>query len=216
MKRPTAFLFCLLFLKTTWLSAQIVVAADKMNAVYPVVDNPISVVVSDVPDGRLLVTASMGELRKMDTLGHYIWHFCQRTSPEAALALRDTVAGEEVGVMRFRVQNLPKAVPFFGPKQPCANCMYNGDFRAQGGISMVFQNFDFDLKADVVSYDVGYVSPNQDPVEKHNIGGRWNAEVAELVKKARPGDVFYFDNIRYRVSCDPVVREAGGLVFKIK
>lgn len=205
--------FFLLFFEKNAVPAQIVVAAEKMNAIYPAVDNLISVAVSDVPDSNLLVTASIGELTKTDNLGHYCWHFCEWTTRYATLTLRDTVANEEVAVMKFRVQKLPSPVPLLGlPHRGCGN----GEFKAQGGISAVIQNFDFEIRPEVVSYIVTYLAKDQDPVVYINYGSRWSAEVMPLIQKAKPGDIYFFDHIRYRVGCDPLVREAGGLVFKVK
>lgn len=201
----------LLFLRS--LPAQIAVSTDKMNVVFPGVDNPISIAISDVPDSCLRVVPSVGEIQRT-AVGKFIWKICGRDTHLASLKLIDSCTNEQVGEQVFRLKRLPDAVPIFGQPRKLRR-ENNGEFKMQGGIAVLMQNFDFELKPEIVSYEVTYKPFDGDPMTWKNWGARWNAEVSEAIQKARPGDLYYFDHIKYRMPCDPILRDAGGLVFRI-
>ena len=94
--------------------------------------------------------------------------------------------------------------------------MGNGELNAQGSISAVLENFDFDARCDVVGFEVTYLAKRQDPFTMFNSGGRFNNEVSDFVKKAKPGDVYFFDEIKCRCPGDATARNLGSLVFRIR
>lgn len=61
------FIRIILLLLTQTLSAQVAVAVDKMNALYAGLINPLTVVVSDIPDSNLLLIPSFGTISRTDT-----------------------------------------------------------------------------------------------------------------------------------------------------
>jgi len=199
------------------LPAQVAVSVDGMNVLYPVLENPITVVSFDVPDSNLLLVPSMGEIQRTG-LGHYNWRICHRDTNFATLAVRDLRGDSVVIISTFRVNRVPEPTPRFGGRKRRNNFIPNGEYlQNSGGISVGFEYFDFDLRCDVVHFDLLYIPKGQDGVIKKNIGTRWNSEVQEQINKAKPGDEYHFYHIAYRCGCDPMVRYLSEeLNFSIK
>ena len=92
----------------------------------------------------------------------------------------------------------------------------NGEFKAQGGVSAILDGFDFDAKCQIQGFIITRQAKRADPVEVNNRGARWTSQARELVNKAKPGDVFYFDNVKAKCPGDPAGRKINPMVFKIK
>ena len=94
--------------------------------------------------------------------------------------------------------------------------MGNGEFKAQGGISAVLENFDFDAKCDMVGFEFTYYPKRQDPIVVSNSGARWGGQAADMVNKAKPGDAYFFDDIKCKCPGDIAARNIGSIAIKIR
>ncbi|MBU6341083.1 MAG: gliding motility protein GldM [Bacteroidetes bacterium] len=186
------------------------VQLDKMNVFYIGVDNPITVSAAGVSSNDLKVSAT-GVTLNNDGKSHFI---VRATAPgEATITL--SAAGTTLGSFKYRVKRIPDPVPLLGAKHK-SKAMPNGEFKAQGGIAGVLENFDFDAKCDIVGFEVTYLPKRQDPVTKQNGGARWGSDVQDMINKAKPGDAYFFDDIKSKCPGDAVPRNIGGLAFKIR
>ena len=187
----------------------VTVSADKMNVFYIGVDNPLSVSAAGVPTSSLRVGISGGEGKLKGSGGRY--NVTVGKPGEAKV----TVSGEGVSqTFPFRVKRIPDPVARLSKK--AGGTMGNGEFKAQGGVGAFLDNFDFDAKCNIQGYNLVYVAKRQDPVEAVNKGGRYNDKSKRLVMKAKPGDIYYFDNVKARCPGDKVGRPINSMVFKIK
>lgn len=211
-------LYCLIFLLFPAgypLAAQIALAVDGMNALCPGTDNPLTVAVSDVPDSSLLLLPSMGEINRLGD-GHYTWRICHRDTNIATLTILDTAGRQQIGVFHYRVVRPPIPVPVMASPYN-RGAMPNGQFKSQGGIAMVCENTDWEIKAEMVGYDVIYLAKRSDALVVHNTGGRFNGHTQDIINRAKPGDRYVFSGFTYRIGCDPMVRySTETLVFRIK
>ena len=187
----------------------VTVSADKMNVFYIGVDNPVSVAAAGVKTSSLKVGMSGGGGKIKRSGSGYMVNV---TKPgEASI----TVSGEGVSQrFPFRVKRIPDPVARLSKK--AGGTMGNGEFKAQGGVGAFLDNFDFDAKCNIQGYTLVYVAKRQDPVEAINRGGRYNDKSRRLVNKAKPGDIYYFDNVKARCPGDNVGRPINSMVFKIK
>jgi len=94
--------------------------------------------------------------------------------------------------------------------------MGNGEFKAQGGLAAILEGFDFDAKCKIQGYELTRVAKRQDPVSANNPGARWSSDSKRLVNAAKPGDTYYFDNVKSRCPGDSAGRKLPSIVFKIK
>jgi hypothetical protein len=202
-------------LKTGFLPAQIAISTDKMNVLYPGLENPITLVVSDIPDSNLLLIPSMGEIRRT-SVGHYGWTICHRDTNFANLVIRDLKGDLVLTTKFFRVNRVLTPTPYLDNGYR-SRVLSHGEYCRTGGISLVLENFDFDLRCLVIYFNIQYFSHGSDSVVKRNNGARWSSEVRELINRASPGDEYHFYNIAYRCGCDPMVHHLSEeLHYRIK
>ena len=114
----------------------------------------------------------------------------------------------------FRVKRIPD--PQARLSKSAGGAMGNGEFKAQGGVGAFLDNFDFDAKCAIQGYNLTYVAKRQDPVESVNGGARYNAKSQRLVQQAKPGDIYYFDNVKAKCPGDAAGRKINSMVFRIK
>jgi hypothetical protein len=186
-----------------------------MNVFYIGVDNPISVSAAGVNSNQVQVSIQGGGgSLKGNGAGKYI----VTVSTPAGQDNPAYVTVSAPGVSQkfpFRVKRIPDPTPKLGA-QHLSKSMGNGEFKAQGGIAAVLDNFDFDVKCNIQGFKAVYLAKRQDPVEYANAGAKWTGDVQGLINKAKPGDSYFFDDIIARCPGDGAGRNLGGLAFKIK
>lgn len=187
----------------------VAVSLDKMNVFYIGVDNPISVSAAGVSSNDVKVTAS-GVTVTSQGGGKYI---VRATTPsnDAKLVVSGGGASQ---TFTYRVKRIPDPVPMIGKKK--GGQFGNGEFKAQGGIAAVLENFDFEAKCDMVGFEFTYFAKRQDPVSTTNSGARWSSQAQSMVDKAKPGDAYFFDDIKCKCPGDVAARNIGSIAVKIR
>lgn len=187
----------------------IAVQLDKMNVFYIGVENPISVSAAGVSSNDVKVAATGVNVANKGG-GHFT--ITATTPGEAVLTVSAPGVSQR---FTYRVKRIPDPTPLLGAKHKSKQ-MANGEFKAQGGIAAVLESFDFDAKCDIVGFEVTYLPKRQDPISKQNSGARWNSEAQDMINKAKPGDAYFFDEIKCKCPGDAAARNLGGLAFKIR
>ena len=188
----------------------IAVALDKMNVFYIGVDNPVSISAAGVSSNDLRVSGTGISIKKKSG-GKY-----NVTASKPGNATIKVSGGGVSQSFDFRVKRIPDPVPLLGAKH-ASKLMGNGEFKAQGGIASVLQNFDFEAKCNVVGFTTTYLAKRQDPSPPTpNAGARWNSKTASYISKAKPGDAYFFDDVKVKCPGDNYPRNLGGLTFRIK
>lgn len=189
----------------------VAISADKMNVFYIGVKNPISVSAAGVSSNELKVSISGGG-GKMTNTGSNSWDI-DVTKPTADCKINVSGGGMNANKV-FRVKRIPDPVARLGKKAD--GSMGNGEFKAQQGLIPWLDNFDFDAKCKIQGFNLVKVAKRADPVEATNQGGRFNDKAGRLVRSAKPGDTFYFENVKARCPGDAAGRKINSLVFRIK
>ena len=187
----------------------IAVQLDKMNVFYIGVENPISVSAAGVSSNDVKVSASGVNVANKGG-GHFM--VTASTPGESILTVSAPGVSQR---FTYRVKRIPDPTPLLGAKHRSKQ-MANGEFRAQGGIAAVLESFDFDAKCDIAGFEATYLPKRQDPISKQNSGARWNGDVQDMISKAKPGDAYFFDDIKCKCPGDAAARNLGGLAFKIR
>jgi gliding motility-associated protein GldM len=187
----------------------VTVSADKMNVFYIGVDNPISVAAAGVSSNALQVNATGITLNPQGG-GKYI------TKPTAPGEATITVSGGglQASSFKFRVKRIPDPVAKLGKKS--GGTMGNGEFKAYDGLFAMLEGFDFDAKCAIQGYKFTRVEKRQDPVTVTNSGGNYGGDARRIANLAKPGDIFYFDEVKARCPGDIAGREINSLVITIK
>lgn len=188
----------------------VAVSAEKMNVFYIGVDNPVAVSAAGISTNDLTVSisGSGGKIRRTGT-GRYIVNVDKPgecTINVSGGGMRDTKP--------FRVKRIPDPVARLSKSS--GGEIGNGEFKAQGGVGAFLDNFDFDATCQIQGFNLTYVASRQDPVTSVNAGARYNDQSRRLVNLAKPGDIFYYDNVKARCPGDIAGREINSMVFRIR
>jgi gliding motility-associated protein GldM len=184
------------------------VSPTKMNVFYIGVDNPVSASASGVLSKDLRVSMSNGTISGSG--GNYIVRVTEQG--EANVSVKDAT-GQSYGNFPFRVKRIPD--PVAEVARMSGGNVTAGEFRVQKGLAAVLHNFDFEAKFTVVSYDMVYIPQRQDLAISKASGSSFNETMQGYVNKAKPGDVFAFENIRVRAP-DGQTRSIPGINFRIR
>ncbi len=188
----------------------VTVSAEKMNVFYIGVDNPVAVSAAGISSNDLNVSISGGggSIRKVGSANFIV----NVTTPGEC---RVNVSGGPLRDSKaFRVKR--HSDPVARLSKSSGGAMGNGEFKAQGGVGAFLDNFDFDANCVIQGFNLVYVASRQDPVEVINAGARYNDRARRLVNQAKPGDIYYFDDVKARCPGDKVGRPINSMVFKIK
>ena len=71
------------------------------------------------------------------------------------------------------------------------------------------------LSFKVLSYTVFYQPKQDDPITLTNNGAYFTPEVKKIIQRAKPGDVYFIDNIKV-MGPDNLTRKIPGIAFKIQ
>ncbi len=193
-------------------SRSVAVSADKMNVFYIGVDNPITVSAAGVSSNSVRVSGSGGGIQVRGRGSNYN---VTVSRPNETARISVSGDGKSLGSFEFRVKRIPDPVARLSNKSN--GIMGSGEFRAQGGVGAFLDNFDFEATCQVVGFEMIYQPRREDPRLVQNRGARFSGEASALVRQAKPGDTYYFRNVRGKCPGDgSVTRELNPMVFNIK
>jgi gliding motility-associated protein GldM len=191
------------------------VSAAKMNVFYIGVDNPVEVSAAGVPSGQIQVSAggAGGASIKKNSDGTYTVNVTRPTQKGEFAKINVSAPGLNAS-KDFRVKRIPDPVARLSKK--AGGAMGAGEFKAQAGVIADLQNFDFDARCSIKGYRVVRVAKRQDPEFAVNPGAAYNAKSQSIISKAKPGDTYYFENVKCECPGDVAARELNTMVFNIK
>jgi len=194
----------------------VTVSATKMNVFYIGVPNPVKVSAAGANSNDIKVSiggGGQGSIKKGSGQGNYVVTVNRPAPLGQECEVRVSAGGMNEKAL-FRVKRIPDPVARLSGN--AGGAIGNGEFKAQGGVAAILENFDFDAKCAIQGFVVTRQAKRADPVDVSNRGARYGAEARNLVNKAKPGDVFYFDNVKAKCPGDPAGRKINSMVFKIK
>jgi len=185
------------------------VEAVKMNVIYVGVDNPVTIVASGIDQTDLEVSIDNGTIRKEG--GNYIINPAHYGTATVNIA----ADGEKIGSKEFRVKNLETPQPYLVLEE---NLIQGGeitlaDLVKAKGISVVIPNFIFDVKFQVVSFNVNVTEGGITIIEKSDSEMFTDAQ-KNLIRRLRPGQTCIIGEIN-AVGPDGIMRELSPMIFQI-
>ncbi len=190
-------------------SRSVAVSADKMNVFYMGVDNPLTVSAGGVSSNSVRVTTS----GPISISGSYP-KYTVKANSQGNAKITVTGDGMTLGSFDFRAKRIPDPKAQLGNND--SGTMGNGEFGAQGGLAAILENFDFDARCEIQGFEMVRVPQRQDPVSVVNPGGRYGSDAERLARAAKPGDTYYFNNVKGRCPGDNAGRKLNSLVFQIR
>lgn len=194
--------------------AGVVVSPDKMNVFYIGVDNPVSVSVPGFSPDKVrpslsqggTITSASGESKytvRVKTPG---------TTDVVVSATLPSGDSKVMGTVPFRIKRVPDPVAKVGSLG--GGKVKAAQFKVQRGVLAVLENFDFDIRFDVVSFEMTYAAKRQDLIVKEATGPAFSSDMLALINKSKPGDVFYIDEIKVK-GPDGTTRKLPSIVFTL-
>ncbi len=185
------------------------IAADKMNVLYIGVDNPITVAASGVASENVKLESESLEFTDRGD-GHYLVKATQ--FGEATIKVR--AKNYEPQFIKFRVKRIPDPVARISSSS--GGKMTAEEFLKTNTISSELDNFVYDAKCEVLSYNLTYVAKQKDPVEVINEGALFTEKTKEVLKDLKTGDIIYIDRVMCNCPGDKEPRPINSMVFRIK
>jgi gliding motility-associated protein GldM len=191
------------------------VSALKMNVFYIGVDNPVGVSAAGVPSNQVKVSMSGGGGCTISPSGGNYVVKASRPTKKDEFAYVNVSAPGLTAKSEFRVKAIPNPVAKLG--QHDGGAMGNGEFRAQRGVIADLENFDFDARCNIAGFNLVRVARREDPEPAVNVGGTLTGDAKRILELAKPGDRYYFENVRAKCPGDTgPTRKINELVFTIK
>lgn len=169
-----------------------VISADKMNVVYRGVSNPMTISMPGVPDNKITASAP-GLSRKSGS--SYVMNPGQ--GKEVNIVVTGTIDGQKfTSSKKFRIKGLPK--PEGAILRTTGAVKLGKQNITAGEISVMYNDFDFDLSTRVTSFRI--LVPGQPSIVVQGNRVSQSSAAAAAVNRARKGDVIQISEIRYNVS----------------
>lgn len=187
----------------------VAISASKMNVFYMGVDNPVEVSAAGVPSNQVKVSMDGGSIRKNND-GTYT---VTATKPTKNAKINVSAPGMTAS-KGFRVKPFPTPVPKLNTKS--GGVISSGELKGVQGVLPVLENFDFEAKCNIVGFRMVRVAPRSDAEPAPNQGGRFKGEAAAILKKAKPGDRYFFEDIKCKCPGDKGPRDIGSMSFLVR
>lgn len=170
------------------------VSADKMNVMYAGLTNPISVSVPGIPNEKVRVSCSNGQLVPLGNGKYNVIKPAAGKCIVSVVAELDSGQTRNMGNMEFRVKRLPKplaTVSGVNGSKATANQLNS----SPGIIVKYDEGFDFDAKASIVSYTYEVMSNSIASMPKPISGPLFNSAFKTATQNLKKGTVVFLDNI---------------------
>ncbi|MDZ4845940.1 MAG: GldM family protein [Chitinophagales bacterium] len=196
--------------------AGLVVSPDKMNVFYIGVDNPVSVSVPGFPADKVTAAFNKNGTLKQVKPGNFIANVTTvdlKGETEVQVYVQTPDGSKKMmGSKPFRIKRVPDPTAMIGPDK--GGSVKAPNFKVQKGMQAVLENFDFDIRFNIVSFEMTYAAARQDLLSTSTDGPLFSQKMTDYLSKAKPGDVFYFDKIKAK-GPDGTIRNLPGIVFKL-
>jgi gliding motility-associated protein GldM len=183
---------------------------DAMNIMYVGLDNPVTVsaagynmedVSASFPGNPVVTSAGKGK------------YIVKPTAPGLITATVNA-GGKTIHTLPIKVKYVPAPVAKVGGRN--GGAMPAAQYRVQKGVEAALENFEFPVRAQVVSFDLSFkLKKNPDIVGPMKMGGAFfesNRDANTIHTSLKVGDRVFFDDIRVKMP-DGRVINIGGLTF---
>jgi gliding motility-associated protein GldM len=188
----------------------LVVSPTAMNVFYRGLDNPVEVSVPGVPTDALKVAMSNGS--KSGSNGAF------KVRPGNGQTVMISVSADingkntSFGKKEFRVKNVPDPKPYFGGKSGSDN-IPRKNLLAAAGIIAKMENFEFDLRFEIISYQVS-ATVRGNVVEQACRGPALSGDAKKIIGELKSGQKLYLEKIKAK-GPDGTIRDLGTIALKI-
>jgi gliding motility-associated protein GldM len=184
---------------------------EKMNVFYIGVDNPVTITAAGVAPENLTISMAGGTFS--GSKGKGIVRVTGGSEASINVGAKFGTSSKQMGTFKFRVKRVPDPVAYVAGKKG-DDIVSKGEVMSIQGVLAKLENFDFDLKFDVISFDMS-MNLKGSFVTESSQTNRLTPNMASLLKNAGTGTKIYFENIRAK-GPDGTVRKIPGVNLKVK
>lgn len=187
---------------------------DKMNVMYIGVPNPVTVTAAGYSLQDVSLVMEDANITKTSD-GHYEVSVDKIGAKTAKIIAKTATGTTEVGTMPIRVKFIPDPKAIIGKRS--SGSLPISEFRAQVGIAAVLENFDFEAKYIVQSYEFSMLPKRGDLIGPYKVTGyklSGNSSMEDALKRAKPGDKLFFDDI-VAIGPDKRKRSLNSVIFTL-
>jgi gliding motility-associated protein GldM len=185
--------------ETKFISAKpmAIVSPTKMNVFYIGVDNPVAISVPGVDPAKVKASIidSPGATLQYNPKGESTVKVAQAGRCKISVTAEGADGRQSaMGAIEFRIKRIPDPIPMVIGKKP-GSTLSIAEIKNAGGLTAVLENFDFEAKFTVLSYEVSTPSGGLDN-RVANTGARFSPEAeSRIINKLKGGSKLYFDDI---------------------
>lgn len=187
------------------------VSPDKMNVFYIGVDNPVSVSAAGVAPENLAVSMTGGSIS--GAKGKYTVRVNSGSECTVNVSAKGAGTSKPMGNFKFRIKRIPDPISVVAGRKG-DDVISKGELAAVSGIIPKLENFDFDLKFDVISFDLSMNVRGVFVTEQSN-SNRVTPNMQKLLSGVGTGAKVYFENVKAK-GPDGTVRKIPGVNLKVK
>lgn len=190
----------------------VVVSPMKMNVLYIGVENPMKISVPGVGQGDVSASlAGAGNLNK-NADGTYTATVTAVGKCQINVSAKIEGKVQAMGSEEFRIKRIPDPIPMTSGKLRGGN-VQSGTMKAQSGILALLENFDFDARFNVVSFQMVFSSKGE-IFKAESPGPGFTPQMKGFIDRAKPKDIIFIDEIKV-VGPDKQPRKLGQIAFTI-
>lgn len=189
----------------------LVVSPTAMNVFYRGLDNPVEVSVPGVPTEALEISISNLESRS-GAGGNFKLRPGKGTECVVTVSADINGKKQNFGKKEFRVKNVPDPKPYFGGKTGSENIPAK-DLLAAAGVIAKMENFEFDLRFEIVSYSVS-ATVRGNVVEQECRGPALTSDAKRIIGELKSGQKLYIEKIKAK-GPDGSVRDLGTIALRL-
>lgn len=188
----------------------LVVSPTAMNVFYRGLDNPVEVSVPGVPTEKLEIAISNAS--KSGSNGNFLVKPGSATTCEVSVSAEINGKKQNFGKKEFRVKNVPDPKPFFG-KYTGSTTINRSELLAIPGVTAKMENFEFDLRFEIVSYTVSATVKGK-VAEQACTGPALTSNAKVVINELKSGQKLYIEKIKAK-GPDGTVRDIGNISLTI-
>ena len=190
----------------------LVVSPTKMNVFYRGIENPVDVSVAGYSATAITPSMTNGSISRSGE-GYIVKPGQGNEAVVSVTVTNPDGTKKSMEGVKFRVKNVPDPVAQFAGKGPGDNTVSRGEMTAAQGVIAKMQNFEFDLKFDVIEFTV--VATIGGEVKEEVVKGNRMTDTAKaMFGKVKSGQRIWIENVKAK-GPDGTVRKLGALALKV-
>ncbi len=188
------------------------VSPTKMNVLYIGVPNPIDITSSGVDPNKLNPSITQGSITKGAKPGEFVANVKSPGTVKISVSANIDGSQKSLGFKEFRVKKVPDPVPEVGGAR--GGVIGKAVLAAQAGVIAKLDNFDFDMKFQIVSFKVS-ATVKGFTEDQESKSAAFTPQQKALINKVPAGGKIYIEEIKAK-GPDGTIRDLPTLSFKLK